>query len=87
MRMCSAIFFASIRDVVGGRSGGYEACLRDAKSIAVDEMRENAARRGGNAVLGADLDYENIGGMLMVCASGTAVVIEQESDEPLPPPL
>ncbi len=73
-------FFASVRDVVGGRSGGYETCLRDAKSIAMDEMRAHAAKRGGNAVLGADLDYENIGGMLMVCASGTAVEIEPEAN-------
>lgn len=73
--------FASIRDIVGGRSAAYEQELRKAKSIALDEMREEAQRLGGNAVVGVDLDYETIsmgsgGGMLMVSASGTAVVIE-----------
>lgn len=73
-------FFAGIRDIVGGRSGAYEKSLREARSIALAEMEEEARRLGGNAVIGVDLDYENIsagsGSMLMVSASGTAVVIE-----------
>ena len=72
-------FFAGIRDIVGGRSAAYEEELRKAKAIAVDEMMAQARELGGNAVVGVDLDYENItvgasGGMLMVSASGTAVV-------------
>ncbi|MAZ19487.1 heavy metal-binding domain-containing protein [Oricola sp.] len=73
-------FFAGIRDIVGGRSGAYEKSLREARSIALAEMEDEARRLGGNAVIGVDLDYENIaagsGSMLMVSASGTAVVIE-----------
>lgn len=73
-------FFAGIRDIVGGRSGAYEKSLREARQIALREMEEEAARLGGNCVIGVDLDYENIsagsGSMLMVSASGTAVVIE-----------
>jgi uncharacterized protein YbjQ (UPF0145 family) len=74
-------FFAGIRDIVGGRSAAYEEELRKAKDIALGEMQEEASRLGGNAVVGVDLDYETIamgsgGGMLMVSASGTAVVIE-----------
>jgi uncharacterized protein YbjQ (UPF0145 family) len=74
-------FFAGIRDVVGGRSAAYENELRQAKEIAVAEMKEQAEALGGNAVIGVDLDYETIsigqaGGMLMVSASGTAVVYE-----------
>ncbi|WP_193174924.1 heavy metal-binding domain-containing protein [Oricola nitratireducens] len=73
-------FFAGIRDIVGGRSGAYEKSLREARQIALREMEEEAARLGGNSVIGVDLDYENIsagsGSMLMVSASGTAVVIE-----------
>ncbi len=72
-------FFAGIRDVVGGRAGAYEQGLREAKSIAVKEMVEQAQRLGANAVIGVDLDYETIGGngsMLMVSANGTAVLIE-----------
>jgi uncharacterized protein YbjQ (UPF0145 family) len=71
--------FAGIRDIVGGRSSAYETELRKAKALAVEEMVEQARQLGANAVIGVDLDYENIGqsgGMLMVCASGTAVVYE-----------
>lgn len=72
-------FFAGIRDIVGGRSGGYEKALRKARQIALDEMQEEAERLGANAVIGVDIDYETVGesgSMLMVSASGTAVVIE-----------
>ncbi len=73
-------FFAGIRDIVGGRSASYEGELRKAKDIAVQEMCEQAQQMGANAVIAVDLDYETItsahgGGMLMVTASGTAVVI------------
>jgi uncharacterized protein YbjQ (UPF0145 family) len=72
--------FAGIRDIVGGRSAAYEKELRRAKEIALQEMAEEARALGGNAVIGVDLDYETVGqsgGMLMVSASGTAVVIEE----------
>ena len=72
-------FLAGIRDFVGGRSGAYEEVLRQAKETAIKEMEEQAARLGANAVIGVDLDYETVGGsgsMLMVTATGTAVVIE-----------
>jgi uncharacterized protein YbjQ (UPF0145 family) len=66
--------FASVRDVVGGRSGSYEEVLREAKDTALREMTEKAQRMGADAVIGIDLDYETIrNGMLMVTASGTAV--------------
>lgn len=71
--------FASVRDIVGGRSGTYEKELRKARKIALDELSEQARELGANAVVGIDLDYEVLGeknGMLMVSASGTAVVIE-----------
>lgn len=71
--------FAGIRDIVGGRSGSYEEVLRQAKDTALKEMQQQAAAMGANAVIGVDLDYETVGGsgsMLMVTASGTAVVVE-----------
>ena len=73
-------FFAGIRDIVGGRSAAYEKELRKAKAIALEEMQQEAAALGANAVVGVDLDYETLsmgsgGGMLMVSASGTAVVL------------
>ena len=71
--------FAGIRDIVGGRSGSYEEVLREAKNNALNEMQDNALKLGANAVVGVDLDYETVGAngsMLMVTASGTAVVTE-----------
>ena len=70
---------ARVRDLVGGRSGTYEKELQRAREIALKELEERAAALGANAVVGVDLDYEVMGrenGMLMVSASGTAVVIE-----------
>lgn len=75
-------FFAGIRDIVGGRSGSYEEGLREAKDIALREMQEQAFRIGANAILAVDLDYETLGSngsMLMVSASGTAVIVEDVS--------
>jgi uncharacterized protein YbjQ (UPF0145 family) len=71
--------FAGIRDLVGGRSGTYEKELQRARDIALRELEERAQELGANAVVGVDLDYEVLGeknGMLMVSASGTAVVVE-----------
>jgi uncharacterized protein YbjQ (UPF0145 family) len=71
--------FAGIRDIVGGRSATYEAELQRARDIALTEMQERAQQLGANAVVGVDLDYEVLGsgnGMLMVSASGTAVLVE-----------
>ena len=71
--------FATVRDIVGGRSATYERELRSARDIAVTELRQAAAELGANAVVGVDIDYETVGGsgsMLMVSVSGTAVVVE-----------
>jgi uncharacterized protein YbjQ (UPF0145 family) len=71
--------FAKITDIVGGRSGTYEKSLQEGRRIALDELAAHAAQLGANAVVGVDLDYEVLGernGMLMVAASGTAVVVE-----------
>lgn len=71
--------FAGITDLIGGRSATYEKELRKAKEIAMREMQEEAQRLGANAVIGIDIDYEEIspnqGTMLMVSVSGTAVVV------------
>ena len=73
--------FAGIRDIVGGRSATYEKELQKARSVALQEMQEQAQKLGANAVVGVDLDFEVLGqgnGMLMVSASGTAVVLGNE---------
>ena len=68
--------FSSVTDFFGGRSGAYESELQNARTIALAEMEERAAALGGTAVVGVDLDYEVVGNsMLMVSASGTAVVL------------
>jgi uncharacterized protein YbjQ (UPF0145 family) len=69
--------FASVRDIVGGRSATYEKGLAEARDLALGEMKQRAVALGANAVIAVDLDYEVLGqgnGMLMVSASGTAVV-------------
>ncbi len=72
--------FAGIRDIVGGRSAAYERELREAKTLALEEMVGQATELGATAVVGVDLDYETISsgsgtGMLMVSCSGTAVIL------------
>ncbi|MDR6817005.1 uncharacterized protein YbjQ (UPF0145 family) [Neorhizobium sp. 2083] len=72
--------FAGIRDLVGGRSASYEQVLKEARETALGELEERARAMGANAVVGVDIDYENIstgssGSMLMVSVSGTAVVV------------
>lgn len=70
--------FAGVRDIIGGRSGAYEEELGRAREIALQEMQDEAQKRGANAVIGIDLDYEVLGAngsMLMVTASGTAVQV------------
>ena len=68
--------FPSVRDVVGGRAGGYERALSGARDAAVDGLIEAAKALGANGVIGIDFDYEVLGetnGMMMVVVSGTAV--------------
>ena len=69
--------FATVRDIVGGRSATYEKALAEAREVALSEMQKRAEALGANAIIGVDLDYEVLGkanGMLMVSCSGTAVV-------------
>ena len=71
-------FAAGVRNIFGGRSQSYEDELLQAREEALREMEERAAQQGANAVIGVDIDYEVLGddnGMLMVTASGTAVVV------------
>ena len=70
---------AGLRNFFGGRSGSYEGELIEARAAALSEMEKRAAALGANAVVGVDIDYEVLGqggNMLMVTASGTAVIVE-----------
>lgn len=73
-------FGAGIRNIVGGRSSGYEEELLAARTEALNEMSQRAAAMGASAVIGVDVDYEVLGqgNMLMVSASGTAVTLAQK---------
>ena len=71
-------FTAGLSNFFGGRSGTYEEELTNARETALRELERRAQERGANAVVGVDVDYEILGsnnGMLMVTASGTAVLI------------
>ena len=68
--------FSSVRDVVGGRAGGYERALSGARDAAMEDLMAAARELGANGVVGIDFDYEVLGetnGMMMVAVSGTAV--------------
>jgi len=70
---------AGIRDIVGGRAGAYEKAFRKAREIAFEEMEQEAAELGADAIVGIDLDTETLGaqgGMLMVSVNGTAVKLQ-----------
>lgn len=70
-------FFARVTDVIGGRSGAYQKELKKARQLALEDLMEEAAEIGANAVVGISLDTEVMGeSMLMVVASGTAVTVE-----------
>ena len=68
--------FSSVRDVVGGRAGGYERALSGARDAALTDMKDAAKALGADGIIGVDFDYEVLGetnGMMMVAVSGTAV--------------
>lgn len=70
-------FFASITDVIGGRSGAYESKLNSTRRDALKELEKQASKVGANAVVGVSMEYQTIGSkdMFIVVATGTAVVI------------
>lgn len=71
--------FAGIRDIVGGRAGGYQNALKEAREAAFADLEAAASALGANAVVAIDVDYEVLGkenGMLMVSVNGTAVRLE-----------
>lgn len=69
--------FATVTDIVGGRSAAYEDKLAEGRKIAIEEMTEHARAMGANAVIGVDLDFETVReGMMMCIATGTAVTVK-----------
>lgn len=74
-------FAAGFTNFFGGHSTEYEEVLSKARGEAIGEMKKRAASLGANAVVGVDIDYESLGQMLMVTASGTAVTVESSEKE------
>ena len=74
-------FMAGFSNFFGGRSGTYEEALAEARQNAIEEMKKRAEDMGANAIVGVDIDYESHAQMLMVIASGTAVVVESSEKE------
>lgn len=70
------IFFASIRDFVGGRSRTYEKTIDDARETSFAEMTKDAEEKGATAIVGVSIQYQTIGEMIMVTTTGTAVTVE-----------
>ena len=71
--------FAGGRDIVGGRSEAVQKTMRDSRRTALYELKKEAYEVGANAVVGVDLDYVELsagGSMVLLVASGTAVIIE-----------
>lgn len=80
---------AGLRDIVGGRARAYESALIRAREMTLEELQHRARLLGADAVVGVRLDYEVLGqggGMMMVCATGTAVELMPLDSRPLPPP-
>lgn len=70
--------FASVTDIVGGRSSAYENKLSEGRQIALEEMKVKASQLGADAVIAVDLDFETLReGMMMCIATGTAVTFEK----------
>jgi len=72
-------FFTSFRDIFGGRSGSYQEVMKEMEVEVIDELKQEAAMLGANAIVGFSIDYDNVGAksksLLMASARGTAVVI------------
>ena len=75
-------FFATVRDIAGGRSSATQKVLRDARKMCLAELKIEAHSVGADAVIGVDLDYSEFSGgmksMLFLVASGTAVKLMKE---------
>ena len=73
--------FANVRNLVGGRSAAVEDTMRDSRETVLLELKRAAHAKGANAVIALDVDYTQLGAggnmMVLVTASGTAVVIEE----------
>ena len=71
-------FLASIRDIVGGRTGSYERLFEEGQRKAMEELEQRAQRLDADAVVGIAVDTGTInvdqsGVLLVITATGTAV--------------
>ena len=74
-------FFASIRDIIGGRTGSYERLFQEGQKKAIAELEQRATRLGADAVIGIEIDTGTInidesGVLILITATGTAVKMQ-----------
>ena len=65
-----------VRDIIGGQSGSYKKLMKTMQDEVMAEVQEEAVKLGANAVVGFDLDFDSIEGLLMATGQGMAVVID-----------
>ncbi|BAU15450.1 hypothetical protein LEP3755_60080 [Leptolyngbya sp. NIES-3755] len=73
-------FFAGIRDIIGGRTAGYERVFEQGQQNALAELQKRAQNLGANAIVGIEVNTGTInldqsGVLLLITATGTAVKI------------
>ena len=61
------------QDVLGTRGDSTERRLEQVRLRAMARASDQATTLGGNAIVGARVDYEFGAGMVFVCVTGTAV--------------
>jgi uncharacterized protein YbjQ (UPF0145 family) len=70
---------SSFRTIFGGESGGLTKLLVDSRNQAMERMREEAVKKGANAVLMMRYDTGDIYNIMNeVAAYGTAVKIQKK---------
>ena len=69
---------ASVSSVTGAESEAFNKKIKETKAKSMYDIRKNALELGANAIIGLDIDFSTIASdMVVIIASGTAVVIEE----------
>lgn len=75
---------ATISDLTGGRSTGYQKKLQEATDTLLNEMRVKATSKNDlvNGIIGLRIDYTttSTSNMMLVCGTGTAIEYQPENN-------
>jgi uncharacterized protein YbjQ (UPF0145 family) len=66
-------FLATLRNIIGGRTGAYERVFEQGQKEALEELERRAKRLGANGILGVNIHTNMSATMILVTAAGTAV--------------